>query len=314
MNEYHIHPQQGTLHGVLDPSIAPVLRIHSGDIVNIETLEADWRTDRPDPVTLQAPFFPFRNPDRDLGHALCGPVFVEEALPGDALKIEILQIQLGSWGWSSVGISNKDHLHRLGFSGREYFRVWNIQDEICTDPSGLSLPASPFPGVLAVAPEGVLPVRTHIPGPHGGNLDCKELTEGSCLTLPVSHHGGLFSIGDGHALQGDGESGGTAIECPFKKITLRISAVNQILNSPLAERETHYITFGFDEGLTTAAYQALYEMRRLLHAVFGISENQAMTLCSVGADLHVTQIVNGIRGVHCLLPKRIWNKLGKERI
>ena len=73
MNEYHIYPKEGSLHGVLDPSIPPVLRIHSGDIVKIETLEADWRTERPDPDTLQAPFFPFRDPVRDAGHALCGP-------------------------------------------------------------------------------------------------------------------------------------------------------------------------------------------------------------------------------------------------
>ena len=210
MSEYSIHPEKGTLHGVLDSSLKPALHIKSGDILHVETLEADWRISKPDPVTLQAPFFPERDLKRDVGHALCGPVYVEGVLPGDSLRIDILALEPGDWGWSSVGISNSDHLDRLGFRGEEYFRVWTVRDGICEDADGFRTPADPFPGVLAVAPKGDDPVRTHIPGPHGGNLDCKELRAGVTVYLPVSHPGALFSVGDGHAAQGDGESGGAS--------------------------------------------------------------------------------------------------------
>ena len=312
MAEYFIHPEKRNLHGVLDASLAPALCIQSGDILHIETLEADWRIARPDPVTLQAPFFAKRDPKRDVGHALCGPFHVEGVQKGDALKIEILDIEPGTWGWSSVGIGNPDHLEHLGFHGEEYFRVWDIADGYCTDISGFCIPADPFPGVLAVAPLGDQPVRTHIPGPHGGNLDCRELRPGTVTYLPVSHPGGLFSVGDGHAAQGDGESGCTAIECPFSKISLRLSRAERLLDSPVTFTKTHVITFGFDQDLTEAAYKALKEMYTLLGRRCGIVEKQAMTICSVCADLHVTQIVNGIRGVHVMLPLYVLDKAGQS--
>jgi len=285
------------------------LHIKSGDILNVETLEADWRIAKPDPVTLQAPFFPERDLKRDVGHALCGPVYVEGVLPGDSLRIDILALEPGDWGWSSVGISNSDHLDRLGFQGEEYFRVWTVRDGICEDADGFRTPADPFPGVLAVAPKGDDPVRTHIPGPHGGNLDCKELRAGVTVYLPVSHPGALFSVGDGHAAQGDGESGGTAIESPFNNMSFRLSRAKRLLDGPVAVTKTHVITFGFDEDLTKAAYQALAQMRQLLKKEFDIPEKQAMTICSVSGDLHITQIVNEIRGVHAMLPLAVLPEL-----
>ena len=302
MSEYSIYPEKSTLHGVLDASLKPALHIRPGDILHIETLEADWRIAKPDPETLQAPLFPERDMQRDAGHALCGPIYVEGVLPGDSLCIEILALEPGSWGWSSVGIGNSDHLDCLGFQGEEYFRIWDIKDGFCEDADGFRTPVDPFPGVLAVAPKGDAPVRTHIPGPHGGNLDCRELRVGTTVYLPVSHPGALFSIGDGHAAQGDGESGGTAVECPFSNISLRLSRAKGLLDGPVAVTKTHVITFGFDQDLTKAAYEALAQMRILLKKEFGISEKQAMTICSVSGDLHITQIVNGIRGVHAMLP------------
>ncbi len=309
MAEYTIRPIKGTVHGVLDASIEPVLRIHSGDILHIETLEADWRDKRPAPGISEESYFPYRDPVRDVGHALCGPFYVEEVRPGDALRIEILDIETDDWGWSSVGIGNRDHLDRLGFEGSPFFRVWDIRHGICEDQSGVTVPVDAFPGVLAVAPKGDAPVRTHIPGPHGGNLDCRELRPGTTVYLPVSHPGALFSVGDGHAAQGDGESGCTAIECPFKKISLRLSQAEYLSDYPVAVTATHLIAFGFDEDLTNAAYLALKNLRELMTKRFNMDEKLAMTVCSVSADLHITQIVNGIRGVHAMLPLSAWDML-----
>ena len=312
MAEYTLLPQRDNLHGVLDPALPPALRVRSGDTVHVTTLEADWRLGRPQGSPLKAPLFP-RIKGRDDGHALSGPIYVEGARSGMALKVEIAEIVTENWGWSSVGIGNRDHLNRLGFSGEEDFRVWDLDVHrgICQGPDGMTVPLSPFPGVVAVAPEGEGPVRTHIPGNHGGNLDCRALTAGSTVYLPVFHPGALFSVGDGHGAQGDGESGGTAVECPFRSISLRLSAVDYLIKSPVAHTAEGWMTFGFHEDLTVAAYEALRNMRLLLKRAFEMEETDAMTFCSVGADLRVTQIVNGIRGVHAVVPDRIWDTLGK---
>lgn len=311
MAVYQLSPKRKNLHGVLDARLKPALHIRSGDTVFVTTLEPDWRTSRPEPVTHQAPVFP-RIPGLDDGHALCGPIYIENLTPGMSLRVDIGTIKTANWGWSSVGIGTSDHLARLGFSGKESFRIWDILNDICIDPEGLKIPATPFPGVLAVAPKGHRSVRTHIPGNHGGNLDCRLLRPGSSLYLPVFHKGGLFSVGDGHAAQGDGESGGTAIECGFQHIELTFRSAPSLIESPVAHTPEGYLTFGFDADLTTAAYLALKHMRQLLHLLFGLEEKTAMTLCSVAADVRVTQIVNGIRGCHVLLPHNTWNMLAKH--
>ena len=125
MAEYTLLPQRDNLHGVLDPELPPALRVRSGDTVHVTTLEADWRLGRPQGSPLKAPLFP-RIKGRDDGHALSGPIYVEGARSGMALKVEIAEIVTENWGWSSVGIGNRDHLNRLGFSGEEDFRVWDL--------------------------------------------------------------------------------------------------------------------------------------------------------------------------------------------
>lgn len=313
MAVYQITPQSETLHGVLDAALPPALTIRSGDTLAVTTLEADWRTEKPDARTRQAPYFP-RIPGRDDGQALCGPVFMEGLLPGMTLRIDIDAIETDNWGWSCVGIGNQDHLNRLGYAGTEpYFQLWDIQSGICRSESGMVIPADPFPGILAVAPQGTETFSTHLPGAHGGNLDCRELRPGTTLFLPVFHEGGLFSVGDGHAAQGDGESGGTAVECPFRQIRLTLHAAAPLIKNPVARTEHGILTFGFDTDLTAAAYQALENMRRLLAGAFDIKETEAMTLCSVAADVRITQIVNGIRGAHVILPHKVWNMLKARR-
>ena len=165
MREYWLKPGRETLHGVLSAELAPALTVDSGDLVNIETLEADWRVSRPDSACGGAEFFS-RRPGLDDGQALCGPIYVRGLMPGMALQIEIGAIETAGWGWSSVGIGDEDHLRRLGYAGKEYFQVWDIADGLCTSPGGLRVPVSPFPGILAVAPRCGR-ANTHIPAEHG---------------------------------------------------------------------------------------------------------------------------------------------------
>lgn len=310
MVNYRLLAKRENLHGILDPNISPALKVKSGDKIVVETLDPDWRVKRPSSGTFESEYFP-RIDGYDDDHALTGPIYVEGALPGKALKIEIGKIVTDNWGWCSVGAGDKEHLENLGFSGELYFSLWDldVENKKCTNELGIEVPMSPFPGVVAVAPKGNDKLTTKLPGKHGGNLDCKELGEGSVLYLPIYHEGALLSVGDGHAAQGDGESCGTAIEAPFKEIEITLSVVDLLLDSPLAYTQKGWISFGFDENLTKATYEALENMRLFLKKKFGIDEKQAMVLCSLAGDLHITQIVNGIKGVHCIFDDRVFNSL-----
>lgn len=158
-------------------------------------------------------------------------------------------------------------------------------------------------GVLAVAPDSAEPVSTHPPGLHGANLDCRELIEGSTLYLPIFTEGALFSVGDGHAAQGDGESGCTAIECPMKEVRIRLEIQEGSFGSPVADTPGGWVAFGFSESLTDASYNALGNMVHLMERLYGYEYREALSMCSVAVNLRITQIVNGIRGVHAILPK-----------
>lgn len=302
--QYSIKPERNSLHGVLSKDIAPVLNIASGDSVVFETIEPDWRTERPEhPATASGTFFERRLP-YDAGHALCGPVFVEGAQPGMTLAVRVNHIVPGSWGWSRVGLGDKDHEERAGISGEELFLLWDIDTEkrVCKSNTGIAVPLNPFLGVMTVTPEGEEYVATHQPGSHGANMDCKHIVEGSVLYLPVFHKGGLFSTGDGHACQGDGELGGTAIECPIQEADLTFTVIDEHIERPVCNSPAGWITFGFDPDVTRACYTALKDMAKLIGRLYGVDYKEALAICSVAVDMHVTQIVNGVRGAHAVLP------------
>ena len=220
------------------------------------------------------------------------------------LAIRINQIIPGTWGWSRVGGGDPDHLCRMGFEGDEYFLIWDIDPKkgICRSHMGHCVPLSPFMGVMAVAPDSDDYVKTHVPGPYGANMDCRDITTGSILYLPVYTEGALFSTGDGHARQGDGESGCTAIECPMKQVSLTFNLIDEPLDNPVCNSPHGWITFGFHSDLTVAAYYALMDMCRLMERLYGFGHKEAMAMASVAVDIKITQLVNGTRGVHALLP------------
>ena len=213
MADHILKPSRKNLHGSLSKSIPPVLTITPGETVDFTTLEADWRIARPDSPLSSSGVFMERSFPADQGHALCGPVYIQGARPGMTLAVRINQIIPGTWGWSRVGGGDPDHLSRIGFVGDEYFLIWDIdrQKGICRSHMGHCVPLSPFMGVMAVAPDSDDYVKTHAPGPYGANMDCRDITSGSILYLPIYTQGALFSTGDGHARQGDGESGCTCL-------------------------------------------------------------------------------------------------------
>jgi acetamidase/formamidase len=174
------------------------------------------------------------------------------------------------------------------------------------DQHGHILALHPFMGVMGMPPDEAGYHGTGPPRFCGGNIDCKELVAGSTLYLPIAVSGALFSVGDGHGTQGDGEVCGTAIECPMDLVDLTFHLRDDLhLTTPRANTPAGWLTLGFHEDLQEATYIALEAMLTLLCEQHQLTRTDALALASLVVDMHITQIVNGVRGVHALLPHGI---------
>jgi len=300
-----------TVHwGYFDGSLPPVLTIDSGDRVAIECVSGNPEWMPPE----QSNFKPL--PDVKLihekakrgsgNHILTGPIYINGAKTGDVLEVRILDIALRQdWGFNLFraygGTLPEDY---------PYYRLIHValdrDRNVAILPSGMKVPIAPFFGQLAVAPPKANGRQnSKEPREFGGNIDCKDLVAGSTIYLPVWNDGALFSTGDGHAAQGHGEVDGTAIETSLKgtfEFHVR-KDLGWIL--PRAETPSHLIAFGLDPDLDDAARTALRQMIDWIVALTDISKDEAYALCSFACDLHVTQTVNNVKGVHAMILKSI---------
>lgn len=304
---YDIWPERHTLHGHFSRELAPVLTIDPGDTVRFHTLDAGWNLEpRRSTVYADQPRkFEPRDAQRDDGHALCGPVAVRGAQPGMTLGVRIERVQPGPWGWTACGGWPSPVNERLGVAGQGTFLLWTLDRErmVGRDQYGHTVALRPFMGVMGLPPAESGQHSTLPPRPWGGNIDCKELVAGSTLYLPIAVEGALFSTGDGHAAQGDGEASTTAIECPMEEVVFTFSLHADLpLSLPRAETPAGTITFGFHVDLDEATYLALEGMLGVLGERYGITRQEALGLASVAVDLRITQIVNGVCGAHAILP------------
>ncbi len=303
MAVYTIEPERRTLHGTFSRDYEPILAIAPGDTVIFRTLDAGWGLEGPG---YSLPRFEPRNKERDSGHALCGPVAIRGAEPGMTLKVSIDAIRTGTWGWSVAGGWDCDVNRRLGLTQGEGYRLeWTLDPDSLTgrDQFGRAIALRPFMGVMGMPPAEPGIHSTAPPRVTGGNMDCKELIVGTTLYLPIEVPGGLFSVGDGHAVQGDGEVSVTAIECPMERVELTFDLLPDLkLNTPRAQTAAGWITLGFNEDLDEATFVALEAMLDLMREQHGLERLDALALASLLVDMRVTQIVNGVRGAHALLP------------
>jgi len=307
--------------GYYDAKTAPVLRIKSGDTVEIQTLITN------SPKRLEGAGVPPEQIEQSLrdiydqvkdkgpgGHILTGPIYIEGAEIGDVLEVRILAAKL------TIPYAYNGFAPGRGYLPDDYpypkMKIIPLDEKrmVAKFAPGIAIPLHPFFGSMGVAPpEGSGRLSSAPPWIQAGNLDNKDLVAGSTLYIPVYAPGALFEVGDGHAGQGDGEVDITALETSLVGTFQFIVRKDMHLRWPRAETPTHYITMGLNEDLNACTTLALREMIDFLMTEKHLSRDDAYMLASVAADLHITQLVDGNKGVHMLLPKAIFVSGGKTQ-
>jgi acetamidase/formamidase len=299
---HEIPLERRTLHGHFSPDLEPVLTIDSGDTIVISALDAGWGLEGGPGERRR---FQPRDRELDAGHPLIGPVEVRGARPGHVLEVSIGAITVGPYGFTDAGGWRTPLNTRLGVARGDTHTLWWELDAaagVGRDQYGRELELRPFLGVLGMPPPESGVWSTGPPRIWGGNLDCKELIAGSTLLLPVPVDGAFFSAGDCHARQGDGEVSQVAIECPVERAELTLRVRDDLeLRSPIARTSEAWLTLGLDKDLDKAAASAVEAMLELMEREHGLERRDALALASVVVDLRVTQIVNGVKGVHAVL-------------
>lgn len=328
-----------TVHwGYFSAALAPVLTVKSGDLVQVEAI-THHAGDAPDllmdeRITLLYQGIP--ESDRHPGvHVMTGPIFVEGARPGDMLEVRYLQMTprlpygsnlAANWGYLYKEFGEKERvtiyaldaasntaeaLFAYDFPGK-YMVPGTITEPGCCrrEPAleGVRVPVRPHLGTAGVAPDVAGRVSTIPPGAHGGNIDNWRIGAGATMFYPVAVDGALFSVGDPHISQGDGELSGTAIEASLDVLMQIVVRRDFAFPSPFLETPDQWIVHGFDEDLDVAMRAASLDMLGFLTRFRDLSRNDAYSLMSVAADFAVTQVVDGRQGVHVRIPRGIFPK------
>ncbi|MER7250657.1 acetamidase/formamidase family protein [Kribbella sp. NPDC000426] len=287
---------------VFGAGLPSVLTIDPGDTLTVHSLDASgYLSPQQTPGEQQPRMFAEAR-----GHCLTGPIAIRGAQPGDMLAIHLVSLTPDPWGWTVAGALKSPITERLGVTEQPSWLLWELDPDAGTGRcnGGFTRELAPFLGVIGVAPEATGEHSTIPPRAiGGGNIDCKSLVAGSTLYLPVAVADAMLSLGDGHAAQGDGEVGGTAIECPMTT-TLTVDLVREPrpVESIHAETPDGRITFGFDADLNVATGDALDAMVRWMQAILDVDKSTALALASTAVDLRITQVANQTWGVHALLP------------
>jgi acetamidase/formamidase len=302
--------------GYYDAAAAPVLHIRSGDTVVFDTMITN------SPKGLEGAGLPPEQVQQNLrdiykevtnkgpgGHILNGPVFVDDAEPGDTLEVRIQKIEPAiDYAYNAFGPTR-------GFLPEDFpYRKMKIipldrKRMVAKFAPGIEIPLHPFFGSMGVAPpESFGRIDSAPPGVHAGNMDNKELVAGTTLYLPVHVKGALFEVGDGHVGQGNGEVDITALETSLTGTLQFVVHKGTNQKYPRAETPTHYISMGFHQELYEATKMAVREMIDFLVAEKHLSRDDAYMLTSVAGDVDITELVDGNKGVHVMMPKSIFVK------
>ena len=322
--------------GHFDASLAPALTVHSGDLIQVEAI-SHHAGDDPDlmfDAGIEALFAGVPPPQRQPGpHIMTGPIYVEGARPGDLLEVRYLSMtprcRYGSnlaanWGFLYQELGSKDRvtIYCLDDSANtahavyayDYPGVYRVPGTItrcaaCDRQAalpGIRVPVRPHLGTAGAAPDAPGRISTVPPGRHGGNIDNWRIGAGATMYYPVQVDGALFSVGDPHISQGDGEISGTAIEASLDVLMQLIVRRDFTFPSPLLETPDSWIVHGFNEDLNLAMRDAALDMLQLLTEQQRLSRDDAYSLMSVAADFAVTQVVDQRRGIHVRVPRSLF--------
>jgi acetamidase/formamidase len=313
---HQLNASPTTVHrNFFDASLPPVLTIRSGDIVKLETATGNPRyfeqlgvPRERIPQELYAVFDGVPGAGRG-DHTLNGPIRIAGAEPGDSLEIRIRSIDL------RLPIAGQGFVPSRGLLPEEFPNakdrvLWlDLASRTTEYAPGVVVPLKPFWGVIGVAPPASMGrVPSGPPNVFGGNMDNRDLGPGATLYLPVFVEGALLSIGDGHAAQGYGEVCLSAIETSLQGEIQVVLHKDRPLKQPRAETATHFITMGLHTDLDEATKIATREMLDWIVDTKGLSREDAYMLASAAMDLVVTQVVDGTKGIHALMPKAIFRK------
>jgi acetamidase/formamidase len=306
---------QNVHRGFFDASLKPVLTINSGDIVRLETSTGNPRyfeklgvpRDRI-PRELYAEYEGVDNDGRG-DHTLTGPIFINGAAPGDMIEVRIRSVEVRLPIGAQSFTPNRGLLPEDFPYAKDKVLFIDLAKKTIDYGNGIIVPVRPFWGVMGVAPPpGMGRVPSGAPNVFGGNMDNRDLGEGATVYFPVHAPGALLSIGDGHAVQGEGEVSLSAVETSLKGEIQVLLHKNTPIKWPRAETATHYITMGLHPDLNEAAKMATREMLDFVVATKGLKRDEAYLLLSGTMDLIVTQVVDGTKGIHAMLPKSIFPK------
>ena len=310
MTRHELVVDPATVTDVFSRDVPPVLEVDPGDVVVVHTLDCAGNLEpHTAPGVVSRALLPQRR-----GHCLCGPIAVRGADPGTALSVHLRDLRPGTWGWTVAAARDTWLNRRLGVATepvRDTLWDLDVDQGVGTDHAGFSVDLRPFLGVIGLAPAEPGEHSTVPPRREGGNIDCRELVAGSTLYLPVAVQGGLLSVGDGHAAQGDGEVSGTAIECAMTSELVLDVERHPVLPTAYATTPAGRITFGFDADLNEASAAALDAMLTWMELDLELDRPAALTLASVAVDLRVTQVANRTWGVHAVLPDRAVRRRGE---
>jgi len=306
-------------HLAWDNSIPPILTVSSGETITFDCLDASNGQVTPESTVSAIAAFDFSKLDQ-----VNGPVYVKSAAPGDTLQVEVLDVQVADWGWTAC-------IPGFGLLADEFpepeLKIWSLHKNSSADAGygyawfdearGIRVPLRPFAGEMGVAPGENGAFSTIPPYKTGGNIDTRHLSAGSTLYLPIAVEGALFSIGDGHAAQGDGEVCGTAIETPMK-VTVRLTILKDKsyiktphfrTPAPSTSAEEFYCTTGVESDIREAARDAVRNMIAFLCAEHNMTRTEAYMLCSLAGDLRMHEVVdmpNYVIGM--MMPKSMFVK------
>jgi acetamidase/formamidase len=290
--------------GVFDNAQPPVLSINSGDSVVIETLAA--AANQVVPGTTIEQVIQMNTAVEGRGpHTVTGPIYVKGANPGDTLKIHINKIVPRPYA-SNDSTPGKGLFPEIFSNKHPYVKYYylDLKKMQMQFLPGIMVPLAPFPGVVAVARAEPGKYSSGPPGQFGGNMDLRELTEGSTLYLPVFVKGALVWTGDSHAGQGNGEIDLTAIETAFEEFNITIDVIkNKTLTWPRAETKTDWIAVGYDTNLNKALDILKEETIKLISELRSVSRNEAQKIMLETWNCPIAEVVNGVQGVYCMVPK-----------